>query len=143
MDREGKEAIQAEEGFVVRSAWDIKKREWFSLRGPDGGPKEFERLVTRLRARNWAKKNPIRRLEITRLYGKRHRAQETVRVRTWRHTQTKAKVFRCANRECAVEWCRVPGGNLRGNKRAIYCSPQCFNRERYLRRKTRLATGCG
>lgn len=136
MATEDQEAIDAELGYSVRGEREVRLREWFSLREDGERAGDFDRLVSNLRAKKWAKENPGRRLEIGRKWDRGHRAEATVRVRAWRHTRTKGKVFMCSNRECDVQWCRVPGGNLRGNKRAIYCSPRCFNRERYLRTKT-------
>jgi hypothetical protein len=134
-EAEDLEKLDAERGYQVRGEKEVRLREWFSLREADGGPKEFGRLVDRLRARKWAKENPSRRLQIGRSWAARNRARETARVRDWRHRKTREQVTTCANRECDVQWCPVPGGNLRGNKRRIYCSQTCFNRERYLRRK--------
>ena len=136
---EDQEKADAELGYSVRGEHEVRLREWFSLREEGERAGDFDRLVSVLRAKKWAKENPARRRAIGRAWEARHRAQKTAQIRRWRHAKARERVFMCANRECDVQWCRVPAGNLRGNKRQIYCSPRCFNRERYLR--SRAATG--
>jgi hypothetical protein len=140
VDREDVEAMEAERGYSVRSTREVRLREWFSLREEGEAPGDFKRLVDVLRAKKWAKANPERYLEIHRLSDRRHRSEALVRVKNWRHARIRSLVFTCASRECDVQWCRVPGGQLRGNKRPIYCSSACFNREGYLRSRDRRKT---
>lgn len=115
-------------GFMVGRAarmadWAFKKEQ-----------REFEVLVNRLRVKRWQKANPERVKANDRRWRMLHRQVETARVKRWRHARTRGRVFTCASRECEVQWCRVPGGQMRANNRIKYCSGKCFNRERYLRR---------
>jgi hypothetical protein len=67
-----------------------------------------------------------------------HREYETARRKAWRLRQRKSEgvVVKCGNPECAAQWCPAPA---RGTGRFVrFCSPTCFNRARYLRRKARL-----
>ena len=141
-DQEDQERRDAELGYRTAGARELGLRDWMSMQGEPGeaapSPKAFQSLINVLRAKKWAKANPVRRLEILRSYGKRHRAKETVRVKAWRHARIRALVVTCGNPECGGQWCCVPGGQHRG-RRILYCSPGCFNRARYLRAKNRAA----
>jgi len=119
-------------GFMVGRAarladWAFKKEQ-----------REFAVVIGRLRAKRWAEQNYERSLANRRRWARAHRDAETSRVKNWRHTRTKSKVFTCASPGCDVQWCRVPFGRMRGNIRPKYCSKQCFNRARYRRSLARL-----
>lgn len=131
MIREDAEAIDAERGYSVRGEREVRLRDWFSLREADGGPKEFAKLLVRLRTKKWIRDNPAKAAESRANWGRRNQARL--------HAITRAVVFVCASRECDVAWCRVPSGSRYGNARPVYCSQECFNRERYLRRIARSA----
>lgn len=138
-DSELAEDRAAELGYREAGARELGLRDWYSLREPGSvaeTPREFERLIGRLRSKKWAKENPERHHEHQLRWQRANRANEVIRVKAWRHRRKReaARVYTCAGPDCGVQWCRVPYGRLGGNKYPKYCSRKCFNRARYRRR---------
>lgn len=136
MNPEHAEDLHAELGYRTTGQREIRQREWFSLRGeasePIPTPREFAKVVNRLRAKKWAKENPERRKEIARRYyqkpDKKARQLELAAKRYKARQRTEARVFTC--RECSAEFCKAPWtkGPLPN-----FCRDACYQVNRYHR----------
>ena len=131
-DAEDLERLDAERGYSERGEREVRLREWFSLRDENGaGPKEFEKVVNRLRVKKWVKENPERRQAIALRYARKPESKARqrelgVKRRRARWIAAKSHVT-CAG--CGVEFCSVVAA--RGNVGRKFCTDNCQARTAY------------
>lgn len=112
MDSEDQEKRDAELGYSVRGEREVRLREWFSLREQGEGPRDFPKLINRLRVKKWAKANPGKRLAIANRYARRPdvqaRSLELDKKRRRKRHRQRGQVFVCELDYCRAEFCRMP-----------------------------------
>lgn len=133
-DAEGLERVEAERGYRLAGERAWRLGEWLALRDRDGGPREFRRLLSKLRARKWSAENPERRRELRRKYNrtakgraKRLEHDRLVRRRRWTMARAARACACCGVRFCPISQSRDRGDGVR------FCTPRCRRRALYLK----------
>lgn len=138
---EREEDLHAELGYRTAGQREVRQREWFSLRGKPGEPiatpREFAKVVNRLRVLKWQKANPQKKrangLKYSRKPEKRSR-QLTLSAKRYQERRREerqradAVVFTC--RECEVMFCKAPWTK---GPSPNFCQNACYQRNKYHR----------
>lgn len=137
-DSELTEDRAAELGYRETGQREVSLRDWFSLREPGTvaeTPREFAKVVNRLRVRKWAKANPERRRAIANRYALKPenltRSMELARARRYELHKKKPPIV-CT--ECGVLFCAAKAA--RGSYKREFCTNRCqaANEQRRKRR---------
>jgi hypothetical protein len=132
--QEREEDLHAELGYRTAGQREVAVREWFSLQGEKGEPiptpREFAKVVNRLRVKKWIRENRKRHNAKVMRYqskpGVRQHMNEMQNERRRKSYGERAEVLAC--KECGVEWCKAPW--VRGVRR-IFCGQNCQKRARH------------